>query len=789
MGEIKTGEGGRIFEERFEDALSSRYLAYALSTITQRALPDARDGLKPVHRRLLHAMRLLKLDPDAAFKKSARVVGDVIGKYHPHGDQSVYDALVRLAQDFAARYPLVEGQGNFGNVDGDGAAAMRYTEARLTEAAKLILQDMDAGTVDFRETYDGEENEPVVLPGAFPNLLANGSSGIAVGMATNIPPHNAHELCAAARHLIKHPGASAETLMSRVKGPDFPTGGVCVESAASMLDTYETGRGGFRLRAFWYAEKIQGGEFQPVTIADEGDPKKRVILDPQGSPEHLKLMKDVLGSTQKWRIVVTEIPYLVQKARLVERIAVLMEGRRLPLLGDVMDESAEDVRLVLEPKNRTVDPELLMESLFKVTDLETRFSMNMNVLDPKGTPRVVGLREALQIWLDHRREVVVRRSQRRLEQVEDRLEVLGGYLVAFLNLDEVIRIIRESDEPKPELMKAFSLSERQAEAILNMRLRSLRKLEEMEIRSEEGRLNEERDSLKALIASDDLQWSKVDSEIAEVAKTFGPNTAIGRRRTRFADAPHEDIASLVEEALTPREPITVVLSQMGWIRALKGHTDDLSGIKHKDGDSTAFFAKAETTDKLVLFTTDGRFYTLDASKLPGGRGFGEPLRLHLDIDENAAPVSLRKHDPERRLLVASSSGHGFVVPEKDVLAGKRAGKQVLNVVDGAEAIVAVDVSGDRVAVIGENRKLLAFPLSDVPEMSRGKGVRLLGGKSGEVLDVTVFSAEEGLVWVDGSGRRMKVEDWTLYEAKRAQAGRMAPKGFSKSGRFTPPGMA
>jgi topoisomerase-4 subunit A len=750
MGEIKTGEGGRIFEERFEDALSSRYLAYALSTITQRALPDARDGLKPVHRRLLHAMRLLKLDPDAAFKKSARVVGDVIGKYHPHGDQSVYDALVRLAQDFAARYPLVEGQGNFGNVDGDGAAAMRYTEARLTEAAKLILQDMDAGTVDFRETYDGEENEPVVLPGAFPNLLANGSSGIAVGMATNIPPHNAHELCAAARHLIKHPGASAETLMRHVKGPDFPTGGVCVESAASMLEAYETGRGGFRLRAKWE--------------------------------------KDDLGRGM-WRIVVTEIPYLVQKARLVERIAVLMEGRKLPLLGDVMDESAEDVRLVLEPKNRTVDPELLMESLFKVTDLETRFSLNMNVLDPRGTPRVVGLREALQIWLDHRREVVVRRSRRRLEQVEDRLEVLGGYLVAFLNLDEVIRIIRESDEPRPELMKAFSLSERQAEAILNMRLRSLRKLEEMEIRSEEGRLNDERDSLKALIASDDLQWSKVDGEIAEVAKTFGPDTAVGRRRTQFGDAPHEDMASLVEEALTPREPITVVLSEKGWIRALKGHTDDLSGIKHKDGDSTAFFAKAETTDKLVLFTTDGRFYTLDASKLPGGRGFGEPLRLHLDIDENAAPVSLRKHDPARRLLVASSSGHGFVVAEKDVLAGKRAGKQVLNVVDGAEAIAAVEAAGDRVAVIGESRKLLAFPLSDVPEMSRGKGVRLLGGKSGEVRDVTVFSAEEGLVWVDGSGRRMKVEDWTLYEAKRAQAGRMAPKGFSKSGRFTPPGMA
>ncbi|WP_286799990.1 DNA topoisomerase IV subunit A [Oceanicaulis sp. UBA2681] len=739
MGEQFPGDGGRIFDESFNDALSSRYLAYALSTITQRALPDARDGLKPVHRRLLYAMRLLKLAPDTAFKKCARVVGDVIGRFHPHGDQAVYEALVRLAQDFSSRYPLVEGQGNFGNVDGDGAAAMRYTEARLTEAAQLILQDYDDGTVDFRETYDGEDREPLVLPAAFPNLLANGSAGIAVGMATNIPPHNAAELCDAARHLIKTPGAATETLLNYVQGPDFPTGGVCVETRENILDAYETGRGGFRLRARWEVEELGRGQ---------------------------------------WQIVVTEIPYLVQKAKLIERIASLLDQKKLPLLADVMDESAEDVRLILEPKSRTIDPALLMESVFKLTDLEIRFALNLNVLDPTGAPRVVGLKEALQIWLNHRREVVVRRATRRLEQVEDRLEVLSGFMVAYLNLDEVIRIIRFEDHPKDQLISTFSLTDRQAEAILNMRLRSLRKLEEMEIRDEQTRLEGERDELTALIGDEDLQWKKVDSEVADVKKRFGPNTPLGKRRTTFADAPDADFADMVEEALIPREPITIVLSRMGWIRALKGHTDDVTGIKHKDGDETLFSLKAETTDKILMLTTDGRVYTLDASKLPGGRGFGEPVRLLIDMDESAEPVALFKYKADRKLLLASTSGHGFVVAEKDLPAIKRAGRQVLNVIDGHKAMMALPVAGDRIAVLGENKKLLVFNADEIPEMVRGKGVRLLGGKSGDVADISIFNAEEGLVRVDPAGRRHLVEDWRYYEGKRASAGKLAPRGFS-----------
>ena len=739
MGEQFTGEGGRIFEESFEEALSSRYLAYALSTITQRALPDARDGLKPVHRRLLYAMRLLKLDPETAFKKSARVVGDVIGRFHPHGDQAVYEALVRLAQDFASRYPLVEGQGNFGNVDGDGAAAMRYTEARLTEAARLILQDYDAGTVDFRETYDGEDSEPVVLPSAFPNLLANGSAGIAVGMATNIPPHNAAELCDAARHLIKTPNARTETLLNYVEGPDFPTGGICVEPKAAILDAYETGRGGFRLRARWEKEDIGRGQ---------------------------------------WRVIVTEIPYLVQKSKLIERMAALLEQKKLPLLADIMDESAEDIRLVLEPKSRSVDPALFMESLFKLTDLEVRVPLNLNILDPAGAPRVVGLKEALQIWLDHRRAVVTRRAEKRLETVEDRLEVLAGYLVAYLNLDEVIRIIRHEDEVKAKLIAAFDLTERQAEAILNMRLRALRKLEEMEIKGEEARLQGERDELNALIGSEALQWKKVDGEIAAVKKTFAMDTDLGARRTTVAEAPAEDLADAVEEALTAREPVTVVLSKMGWIRALKGHQDDLSGLKHKDGDETAFAVKAETTDKLLMFASNGRVFTLDASKLPGGRGFGEPVRLMVDLDEEAQPIALMKHDPKRKLLLAQTSGHGFLAEEKELPASKRAGRQVLNVQAGERMAFVLPAAGDKVAVLGKNRKLLVFPLAEIPEMSRGKGVRLLGGKGGSVADIAVFTGAEGLIRIDPAGRRHEVETWKLYEAKRAQAGRMAPKGFS-----------
>ena len=739
MGEQFTGEGGRIFEESFEEALSSRYLAYALSTITQRALPDARDGLKPVHRRLLYAMRLLKLDPDTAFKKSARVVGDVIGRFHPHGDQAVYEALVRLAQDFASRYPLVEGQGNFGNVDGDGAAAMRYTEARLTEAARLILQDYDAGTVDFRETYDGEDSEPVVLPSAFPNLLANGSAGIAVGMATNIPPHNAAELCDAARHLIKTPNARTETLLNYVEGPDFPTGGICVEPKESLLEAYETGRGGFRLRARWEKEDIGRGQ---------------------------------------WRVIVTEIPYLVQKSKLIERMAALLEQKKLPLLADIMDESAEDIRMVLEPKSRSIDPDLFMESLYKLTDLEVRIPLNLNILDPKGAPRVVGLREALQIWLDHRRVVVRRRAEKRLEAVQDRLEVLAGYLVAYLNLDEVIRIIRYEDEVKAKLISTFDLSDRQAEAILNMRLRALRKLEEMEIKGEEERLKRERDDLKALIGSEELQWKKVDGEIAEVKKTFAKDTALGARRTTFAEAPADDLADAVEEALIAREPVTVVLSKMGWIRALKGHQDDLSALKHKDGDETAFAVKAETTDKILMFASNGRVFTLDASKLPGGRGFGEPVRLMVDLDEEAHPVALMKHDPGRKLLMAQTSGHGFIAEESELPASKRAGRQVLNVQAGERMAFVLDAAGDTVAVLGKNKKLLVFPLTEIPEMTRGKGVRLLGGKGGAVADIAVFNGAEGLIRIDPAGRRHEVDTWKLYEAKRAQAGRMAPKGFS-----------
>ncbi|WP_300527465.1 DNA topoisomerase IV subunit A [Maricaulis sp.] len=747
MGENFDPDGGHIVEEAFDEALSKRYLAYALSTITQRALPDARDGLKPVHRRLLYAMRELKLNPEAAFKKSARVVGDVIGKYHPHGDQSVYDALVRLAQDFASRYPLVEGQGNFGNIDGDSAAAMRYTEARLTKAAELLLQDIEHGTVDFQETYDGSENEPLVLPGAFPNLLANGATGIAVGMATSIPPHNAAEICGAARVLIKNPEAENQDLLDHVKGPDFPTGGICVEPAASIREAYETGRGGFRVRAKWEKEDIGRG---------------------------------------MWRIVVTEIPYAVQKSKLVEKIALLMDQKKLPLLDDILDESTEDIRLVIEPKSKLVDPEMLMESLFKLTDLESRISLNLNVLDPSGTPRVMSLKETLRIWLDHRREVAVRRARTRLAKVEDRLEVLAGYLIVYADLDEVIRIIRFEDNPKQKLMETFSLSERQTEAILNMRLRALRKLEELEIRKEDKSLRAERKSLKDLIGSEELQWAKVDGEIAEVEAYYGPETELGARRTVFGDAPAVAEAASIE-AFVVREPITAVLSEKGWVRALKGHSSDVTGLKFKEGDKSAFAVKCETTDKLLMFATDGKFYTLDASKLPGGRGHGEPVRLHVDLPDDAAPIGLFKYDPERVLLVASGAGTGFRVQEKDCIAMKKAGKQILNLVDGDEALLCIPAMGDRCALIGENKKLLVFGADEIPMMTRGKGVRLLGGKGAKLADATLFSAEEGLTWLDGAGRRFSLEDWHLWTAKRAQAGRMAPRGFPRSLRFAPRG--
>ncbi|WP_436640971.1 DNA topoisomerase IV subunit A [Microbaculum sp. FT89] len=728
-------------------ALEERYLSYALSTIMHRALPDVRDGLKPVHRRLLFAMRLLKLDPNAGFKKCARVVGDVMGKFHPHGDQAIYDAMVRLAQDFSVRYPLVEGQGNFGNIDGDNAAAMRYTEARLTAVAQLLLDGIDEDAVDFRETYDGEESEPVVLPGAFPNLLANGSSGIAVGMATSIPPHNAAELCDAALHMIQFPNASVETLVKKVKGPDFPTGGVLVESHQSIVESYRTGRGSFRVRAKWHTE-------------DQG----------RGT----------------WIAVVTEIPYLVPKSRLIEKIAELLTARKLPLLADIHDESAEDIRIVLEPKSRTVDPALLMESLFKLTDLENRFPLNMNVLSAGRVPMVHSLADVLREWLNHRRDVLIRRSNHRLAKIAHRLEVLGGYLVAYLNLDEVIRIIREEDEPKTELMRAFKLTDVQAEAILNMRLRSLRKLEEMEIRTEHEALSKEQAELRDLVADDDKQWATVGEQIKDVRKTFGPDTALGRRRTEIGDVgalPSADALEELKEALIEKEPVTVVLSEKGWIRALKGHQGDTAGLQFKSGDRLKFALHAQTTDKILLFATDGRFFTLGADKLPGGRGHGEPVRLMVDVGENHDIVAAFVHDPARRLLVAATDGRGFVVPEAEIVANTRKGKQVLNVKAPDEARVCVPVSGDMVAVIGENRKLILFPLTEIPEMTRGKGVRLQRYRDGGLSDVKVFTLADGLSWIDSSGRTWTVMDLDEWRGARAQAGRLPPKGFPKTNKF------
>src|SRR5216683_3554694 len=668
-------EPADIHEVPLRDALEERYLAYALSTIMHRALPDARDGLKPVHRRLLYAMRLLRLDPGAAFKKCARVVGDVIGKFHPHGDQAVYDALVRLAQDFAQRYPLIDGQGNFGNIDGDNPAAMRYTEARLTEVARLLIDGIDEDAVDFRPTYDGSEDEPVVLPGAFPNLLANGSQGIAVGMATAIPPHNAAELCSAALFLIDNPNARSRTLLKYVPGPDFPTGGLIVDPRELIAEAYATGRGSFRVRARWHKEDTGRGTYL---------------------------------------IVVTEIPWLVQKSRLVEKIAELLNERKLPLVGDVRDESAEDIRLVIEPRSRTVDAEVLMESLFKLTELESRIPLNMNVLVKGRVPKVVGLAEALTEWLAHRREVLVRRANFRLRQIDHRLEVLGGYLVAYLNLDKVIKIIRNEDEPKPVLIKTFKLSEVQAEAILNMRLRNLRKLEEMEIKKEDKELRAERKELRTLIGSEKAQWKKVADEIKEVREKFGPKTALGKRRTGFAEAPEHDEAAM-EQALVEREPVTVVVSEKGWIRALRGIVTDLSGITFKADDALKFAFPAETTSKCLAFATNGRFYTLDAAKLPGGRGHGEPIRLFIDLEQESDLVGVFRYQGSRKLLVASAQGRGFVVAEDECVATTRKGKQVLNVTapDAARAIAAVE--GELVACIGENRKMIIFALDQVPE--------------------------------------------------------------------------
>ena len=738
-------------------ALEERYLAYALSTIMHRALPDVRDGLKPVHRRIVHAMRLMRLVPDQRFAKCASIVGEVMGKFHPHGDQSIYDALVRLAQSFSVRYPLVDGQGNFGNIDGDNAAAMRYTEARMTEAAADLLEGITEDAVDFRPTYNEEDEEPIVLPGAFPNLLANGSSGIAVGMATSIPPHNAFELCNAAIHLIDQPEASVADLMAHVEGPDFPTGGIVVDDRATIREAYETGRGAFRLRARWAQE-------------DQG----------RGT----------------WHAVVTEIPYGVQKARLIEKIAELLIARRLPLLEDVRDESAEDIRLVLVPKSRAVDPGLLMESLFKLTDLEVRFPLNMNVLSRGKVPGVLSLAQVLREWLDHRKDVLVRRSRHRLGEIERRLEILGGYLVAYLNIDEVIRIIREEDEPKPVMMARWDLTDLQAESILNMRLRALRKLEEFEIRKEFDTLTAEKKQIEALLGSDALQWKTIRWQVEKTRDKFSPeaNPELGARRTTFDAAPEHDLGD-IHHAMVEKEPVTVVVSEKGWLRAMKGHLADFSTLAFKEGDALKLAFHAQTTDKILVFTTGGKFYTIGADRLPGGRGHGEPIRIMVDMDNDQAILTAFAHDPARRLLLVSWSGNGFVVPEAEVVANTRKGKQVMNVKapDEAKLCLPMPDGADHLAVVGENRKLAIFRFAGegakdtdrIPDMPRGKGVRLQKYKDGGVSDVRPFTGSEGLSWTDSAGRVFvkpldELAEWT---GARAAAGRMVPKGFPRTGRF------
>ena len=732
-------------EVNLREALEERYLAYALSTIMGRALPDARDGLKPVHRRILYGMHILKLDPSSAFKKCAKIVGDVMGSFHPHGDQAIYEALVRLAQDFASRYPLIEGQGNFGNIDGDNAAAYRYTEARLTDVARLIMEGVEEDSVDWRDNYSGDTKEPIVMPSAVPNLLANGAQGIAVGMATSIPPHNIAELCDAALHLIQEPKADAASLMDFVKGPDFPTGGVVIDGKAAIAETYRTGRGAFRVRARWAKEDMGRGG---------------------------------------WVAVVSEIPYGVQKSRLIEQIANLLGERKLPLLADVRDESTEDVRIVLEPRSRTVEPETLMESLFRLTELESRASVNMNVLVGGVTPKVVSLPEALRQWLDHRRSVLLRRSRHRLAAIDRRLELTAGMIVVFLNLDEVIRIIREDEEPKERLKLRFSLTEPQVVYILDTRLRSLRRLEEMALRKEQDDLAKEKASIEALLGSERRQWRMIEVEVRDIRKKFGPDTALGRRRTSFEAAPDVVVADLAE-AMIEREPLTIVVSEKGWIRALKGQVADLTGATFKgdDGLKTSFFA--ETTSKLLVLASDGKVFTLDASKLPGGRGQGEPIRLMADIDEGAAIVAVWAYAPGAKRLIVSSDGNGFIVGDDELLSSTRKGRAVLNVAAPATAALIVPAAGDHVAAIGQNRKLLVFPISQLNQMARGKGTRLQRYKDGGVSDARVFALREGLTWRDSAGRtftvaKAELKDWI---GNRAEAGRLPPKGFPKNNRF------
>ncbi|WP_102224105.1 DNA topoisomerase IV subunit A [Acidimangrovimonas sediminis] len=756
--------GPQAIAEPLRRAIGERYLTYALSTIMDRALPDARDGMKPVHRRILYAMRELRLSSSGGFRKSAKISGDVMGNYHPHGDAAIYDAMARLAQDFNVRYPLVDGQGNFGNIDGDNPAASRYTEARLTAAAEALMQGLDENAVDFRPNYDGTLSEPAVLPAAFPNLLANGSSGIAVGMATNIPPHNIGELVEACLHLIKTPDARDETLVNMIPGPDFPTGGVIVEPRANIVEAYRTGRGAFRLRARWHVEDLGRGT---------------------------------------WQIVVTEIPYQVQKSRLIEKLAELIQTRKVPVFGDVRDESADDVRLIIEPKSKNVDPELLMGMLFRNSDLEVRFSLNMNVLIDGRTPKVCSLKEVLRAFLDHRRDVLQRRSKHRLEKIDHRLEVLAGFITAFLNLDRVIDIIRYDEDPKAALMRedwtrefvrAMSeadyvsppegpgeLTEVQADAILNMRLRSLRRLEEMELLREQAALREERSGLMALLGAEALQWSKIAEELREVRKSFGKDAPNGARRTDFAEA--GEVEEVPLEAMIEREPVTVVCSKMGWIRAMKGHIALDSELKFKDGDEGRFIFHAETTDRLLICGTNGRVYTVTAANLPGGRGMGEPLRLMIDLPNEAGIVEILIHRPGDKLLVASTAGDGFLVPTDEVLAQTRAGKVVLNVKDDVKAHVFRKATGDHVAVVGENRKVLVFAMEELPEMARGKGVRLQKYKDGGLSDATTFTLADGLSWKDPAGRTRTETDLAEWLGKRASAGRMAPRGFPRDNRF------
>jgi topoisomerase IV subunit A len=739
-----TALSGEVRNVDFADALGERYLSYALSTIMSRSLPDVRDGLKPVHRRILHAMQQLRLDPASGYKKCARVVGDVIGKFHPHGELAVYDALVRLAQDFSQRYPLVDGQGNFGNIDGDNAAAMRYTESRLSPVAQAMLDGIDEDAVDFRSTYDGEDREPVVLPGRFPNLLANGASGIAVGMATSIPPHNVGELCAALLHLIDHPACAVGEIAARIRGPDFPTGGLLVESPDSIHQAYKTGRGSFRLRARWATEALGHGLYQ---------------------------------------IVVTEVPFQVQKGRLIEKIAALLEEKKLPLLADVRDESTEDVRLVLEPKTRNVDAEMLMEQLFRLTELETRVPLNLNVLDPLGVPRVMNLKEALQAFLDHRRVVLQRTSRHRLAAVARRMEILRGQVIVYVNLDEVIRIIREGDDPKAEMMARWELTEVQAEAILNMRLRALRRLEEIEIRKELDTLAAEETQLTRLLASDKRQWRAISREVAETAAEFGGETSLGQRRTSIAAAPEP--VEIPAEALVEREAVTVLCSEKGWIRAVKGHNISAAEQKYKEGDGPRFAVAAETTDRLIVFGTNGRFYTIGVDRLPGGRGQGEPLRLMIDLPNEHDIVAMFPHRPGMELLVAASDGRGFVVDGEEAVAQTRAGKQVLTPAEGAAARVCTQAeSGDAVAFVGDNRRMLIVKLDEIPLMTRGRGVILQRYKAGRLADAKVFRLADGLTWRQGENRTRTETNLDAWLGARGAAGRLVPNGFPRSNRFS-----